>query len=103
MRWGRELLLALCTLCLPSTALTTGGRTPPISARVGETVGVIIVDHGSRRAEANDMLHDVVRKYHSFSSLKIVEPAHMELSEPSIETGARLLLMHAMSYALCIR
>lgn len=47
-------------------------------------VGVVIVDHGSRRAEANDMLHTVARLYAETTGTPIVEPAHMELAEPTI-------------------
>jgi len=49
--------------------------------------GIIIVDHGSRRAESNDMLLDVVAMFRSRKQHAIVEPAHMELAEPSIATA----------------
>lgn len=52
--------------------------------------GVIIVDHGSRRAESNEMLHEVVRLFSQSDEGKtysILEPAHMELAEPSIGTA----------------
>jgi len=53
------------------------------------TIGIIIVDHGSRRKESNRLLEQVAdafarrfrRRYH------IVEPAHMEISEPTIATA----------------
>lgn len=47
-------------------------------------VGVIVVDHGSRMAAANDMLHAVVELFKRVSGRKIVEAAHMELAEPTI-------------------
>ena len=50
-------------------------------------LGVIVVDHGSRRDESNDLLLDVVRVFAKQSRLAIVEPAHMELAEPSIATA----------------
>jgi len=50
-------------------------------------LGIILVDHGSRRAESNDMLLDVVRNFAESSGRPIVEPAHMELAEPSIATA----------------
>lgn len=50
-------------------------------------LGVILVDHGSRRAESNAMLLDVVRQFQQATGLAIVEPAHMELAEPSIATA----------------
>ena len=50
----------------------------------GDQLGVILVDHGSRREESNMMLLDAVREFAAASGLPIVEPAHMELAEPSI-------------------
>ena len=48
--------------------------------------GIIIVDHGSRRSESNAMLEEVAALFAKrFAELyEIVEPAHMELAEPSI-------------------
>lgn len=48
---------------------------------------VILVDHGSRRAESNDLLVEVATLFASHSPYQIVEPAHMELAEPSIDTA----------------
>ena len=51
--------------------------------------GIIIVDHGSRRDESNRMLERVAelfgQRFHE--RYDIVEPAHMELAEPSIATA----------------
>ena len=51
--------------------------------------GIIIVDHGSRLAESNRMLEDVAAAFAGRFSGKhqIVEPAHMEIAEPSIATA----------------
>jgi sirohydrochlorin ferrochelatase len=56
--------------------------------------GIIIVDHGSRRAESNRMLEEVAALFaRRFEALyDIVEPAHMEIAEPSI----------AAAYARCV-
>lgn len=54
---------------------------------VAETTGVILVDHGSRREESNQLLLEVVAAYDESSDWRIVEPAHMELAEPSIATA----------------
>ncbi|CAK9192640.1 unnamed protein product [Sphagnum jensenii] len=48
---------------------------------------VVIVDHGSRRPESNVMLHEFVELYKQRTGHPIVEPAHMELAEPSIGTA----------------
>ncbi len=46
--------------------------------------GIIIVDHGSRRRESNEMLHTAAERFASQSKYAIVEAAHMELAEPTI-------------------
>ena len=48
-----------------------------------------MVDHGSRKAESNERLKELVSSYREMSELSLVEPAHMELSEPSIATAYR--------------
>ncbi len=57
---------------------------PPLG---GHELAVILVDHGSRRDESNAMLLKVVRNFAEATGLPIVEPAHMELAEPSIATA----------------
>ena len=54
---------------------------PPVTA-------ILIVDHGSRRAESNQLLHDAARRFEKQSQYSIVEPAHMELAEPSIRQAS---------------
>jgi sirohydrochlorin ferrochelatase len=64
--------------------------------------GVIIVDHGSRRSESNEMLLEIVITFRQATQYAIVEPAHMELAEPSIATafarcvdrGATFIIVH---------
>jgi sirohydrochlorin ferrochelatase len=54
-----------------------------------EKTGIIIVDHGSTRSESNHMLEEVAGLFaRRFAERwSIVEPAHMEISEPSIATA----------------
>jgi sirohydrochlorin ferrochelatase len=52
-----------------------------------EKVAVILVDHGSRRDESNRLLLEVVQAFRQHAVWKIIEPAHMELAEPSIATA----------------
>ncbi|KNA15620.1 hypothetical protein SOVF_096610 [Spinacia oleracea] len=52
---------------------------------VGQKDGVIIVDHGSRRKESNLLLNEFVLMFKSKTGYPIVEPAHMELADPSIK------------------
>lgn len=47
-------------------------------------LGVLIVDHGSRRQESNDLLLELVELFRSRTQIPHVEAAHMELAEPSI-------------------
>jgi sirohydrochlorin ferrochelatase len=66
------------------------------------SLGVILVDHGSRRAESNEMLLEVAELFARTTGYPIVEPAHMELAEPSIRTafarcvsrGAKTVVVH---------
>jgi sirohydrochlorin ferrochelatase len=60
---------------------------PTTTAANDAHLGIILVDHGSRRQESNAMLLDVVREFAEATALPIVEPAHMELAEPSIATA----------------
>ena len=55
------------------------------------SLGIIIVDHGSRSTESNRQLRDVVDAFvRTFDErYPIVEPAHMELAEPSIDDAFR--------------
>lgn len=55
---------------------------------------IIIVDHGSRSADSNALLIEVAKQFrHRFGDVfEIVEPAHMEIAEPSI----------AQAYAQCV-
>lgn len=57
--------------------------------------GIIIVDHGSRRAESNQLLEQVAALFAQRfgQAYEVVEPAHMEIAEPSI----------AAAYARCVQ
>lgn len=58
-----------------------------------QPVGLVVVDHGSRRQESNALLLAVADMFRQQSAVAIVEPAHMELAEPSI----------ADAFASCVR
>jgi len=63
--------------------------------------GVVIVDHGSRVAASNEALLVVARRFQQTLGHANVQPAHMELAEPSIDQavsacvaqGARRIVM----------
>lgn len=67
-----------------------------------ETTAIIVVDHGSRRAASNEKLLEIVDRFRKKSRFQIIEPAHMELAEPSIadafakcvKAGAKLVIVH---------
>lgn len=49
---------------------------------------ILLVDHGSRLPDANEMLIDMAELVQQMAGADvIVRPAHMELAEPSIATG----------------
>ncbi|MCZ6792635.1 MAG: sirohydrochlorin cobaltochelatase [Planctomycetota bacterium] len=48
---------------------------------------ILLVDHGSVRAEANDVLHEIARLVSGEAPSFHVEVAHMELAEPTIAQG----------------
>jgi sirohydrochlorin ferrochelatase len=54
---------------------------------------ILLIDHGSRRAEANAMLDEVAARVRArMGDAAIVEIAHMEIAEPTIARG----------FALCV-
>ena len=55
---------------------------------MGNSEAVLLVDHGSRRAEANTLLDQVAALVKQrLGAGGIVEPAHMEIAEPTIAQG----------------
>lgn len=66
-----------------------------------DKVAVILVDHGSKINESNQLLIEIVEAYRRSSDWAIIEPAHMELAEPSIaaafgrcvDQGAELVIV----------
>jgi sirohydrochlorin ferrochelatase len=66
------------------------------------TLGLILVDHGSTKPAANALLFDVAALLKQVTGAAIVEPAHMELAEPTIAQafarcvvqGATLVIVH---------
>jgi sirohydrochlorin ferrochelatase len=68
------------------------------------TDGIIIVDHGSRSADSNTLLlrlaEQFARRFHH--RYAIVEPAHMELADPTIgEAFARCVWRGAERVVVC--
>ncbi|XP_066354149.1 sirohydrochlorin ferrochelatase, chloroplastic-like isoform X2 [Miscanthus floridulus] len=74
--------MAMNSIPKPALGPETSGRE---DFAVGDKDVVVIVDHGSRRQESNLMLNDFVEMFRAKTSYRIVEPAHMELAEPTIK------------------
>ena len=49
-----------------------------------DSIGIVIVDHGSRRQESNRRHETFVAAWRTSRGYSIVEPAHMEIAAPSI-------------------
>ena len=68
------------------------------------SLAIVIVDHGSRSAESNHLLHELVDRFVRLygDRYPIVEPAHMELAEPTISSAfARCVARGADEIAVC--
>ena len=63
---------------------------------------VLLVDHGSRRAEANEQLESIAQQLRDREPGRVVRVAHMEIASPTIaegiaacvEAGAREIVVH---------
>jgi sirohydrochlorin ferrochelatase len=63
-------------------------------------LGVVIVDHGSRRDASNAALLDVVDLFRRQTGLTLVEPAHMELAEPTIDVAFSRLVAQGAAFVV---
>lgn len=59
------------------------------SVRVASEVGVVVVDHGSKRSQSNEMLEQFREVFELNTDYSIVESAHMEIAEPTILQAAQ--------------
>eukprot|EP00899_Mesostigma_viride_P020789 jgi/Mesvir1/28711/Mv19682-RA.1 len=79
---------ALCSAAKPSSTVPKAKEKPREADnkmfRELERVGVVVVDHGSRRKESNEMFEEFVAMFAEQGPYHIVEAAHMELAHPSI-------------------
>lgn len=50
-------------------------------------IGLVVVDHGSTREDANRRHEEFVRGWGGVGGYRVAEPAHMELAEPSIASA----------------
>ena len=63
---------------------------------------LLLIDHGSRRSEANELLEDIAESIRRRQPELIVHTAHLEIAEPNIaqaftrcvEDGAKQIIVH---------
>lgn len=74
----------------------------------GQRQAFLLVDHGSRRLEANALIDEVATAVrHRLGPGAIVEPAHMEIAKPTVadgfkrcvEQGATMVVVHPFMLA----
>ena len=72
---------------IPRTPVAERGTMRFMESPDARHIGLIVVDHGSRRGASNEMLEVMAGMVADVVPYGIVEPAHMELAEPSIQTA----------------
>lgn len=89
---------------IPSTTTSGNGIGQPKPKDL-EKIGVLLIDHGSRKPESNAFLHHLADSYRYSDSCPphvLVGAAHMEISEPSIEVGIRNLISDGATRIVCV-
>lgn len=67
-----------------------------------ETIGILIIDHGSRRASSNERLNIIAEMYQARAPDNyVVKAAHMEIAEPSIYDGIQSLCQEGIKTIIC--
>jgi sirohydrochlorin ferrochelatase len=92
----------------PATQVCAVNKTRADAPHAPERRALLLVDHGSRRSQANALLDEVAALVKQrLGAETIVEPAHMELGTPSIaegfarcvEQGATRIVVHPFMLA----
>jgi len=65
-------------------------------------LGLLVIDHGSRRDASNRQLEDIAAILRAMRPHDVVQAAHMEIAEPDIAGGFRMLVERGVEriYAL---
>lgn len=67
-----------------------------------ETIGILIIDHGSKRASSNERLNTIAEMYQSRAPDNyVVKASHMEIAEPSIYDGIKSLCDEGINTIIC--
>jgi len=81
---------------------TSQGPIRPKSSMKKETVGVLLIDHGSKRATSNQRLETLRDIYADRSPDHYsVKAAHMEIAEPSIQQQIRVFCDEGVKKIVC--
>ncbi|MBT6120569.1 hypothetical protein HOH45_03780 [bacterium] len=67
---------------------------------IKEKIGLLIIDHGSRKREANHMLFELVKLVRSMKPDLIIYGAHMELAVPTIEDGINWCIKNGATHII---
>ena len=77
--------------------------------RKQEKLGILLIDHGSKREASNEHLHNLAKIYqYNYSESKkkqntVVRGAHMEIADPSILTSLRnLITVDQVTRIVCV-
>lgn len=66
-----------------------------------DKVGYIIVDHGSKREKANQVVFGLAEEMRKRLGTDNVQPAHMELAEPSIQEAFDRCVKAGATHVVC--
>jgi hypothetical protein len=73
-----------------------------VEISTSKRVGILLIDHGSKKKASNDRLDELARIYQqNVDSNVIVKAAHMEIAEPSIPDGLASLLKEGVDEIIC--
>ncbi|EED89052.1 predicted protein [Thalassiosira pseudonana CCMP1335] len=94
---------------------------PPPKRQLSPKIGILLIDHGSKRKASNDHLHSVADQYESLlnnnsddetptpsstsatTATIVVRAAHMELAQPSILSSLRSLICNeGVTKVICV-
>lgn len=73
-----------------------------MTAGTSPITAVLLIAHGSRRAEANADLVVMAERVRERGGYDIVQPSYLELAEPSIPAGARRCLEQGATHVLML-
>jgi len=76
---------------------TTSSSNDQTTSNAPNPIGILLIDHGSRKAASNELLETIASIYQTSSKCPshfVVKAAHMEIASPSIEDVLTEFVMH---------